>query len=93
MNISKENQLIISNYGIIGEVFPNGGFSVIHPYWDETFNSYADFCRKYAMSPICVIERRKIYNKEIFFFSNLKKEIEVQEYNTGKRTESQKGGD
>lgn len=77
LKTSKDNRIIISNYGITGEILPDRRFLVRHPYWDEAFPSYAHFCRKYGMSPICLNERNEIYGKNIFVFNTIDKEIEL----------------
>lgn len=48
---------IVSNYGVLGEISPNHQFSVISPYWDETFPSYSHFFKKYNLSPVCCMIR------------------------------------
>lgn len=67
---SKSSQTTISTYGISGEISPDKQFSTIYPYWNETFPSYFHFCRKYGMSPICLIEKNEIYGREFVLIAN-----------------------
>jgi hypothetical protein len=84
---SSSNQIIISSYGISGEVSPDRHFSTTYPYWDEKFPSYYRFCRKYGMSPICLVAKNQMYIRPLVLIasyleqnvisSTLDKEIEL----------------
>jgi len=74
---TKDSLKIVSNYGITGNVLPDNQFSVAFPYWDETFPSYSHFCKKYGMSPMCLIERKELYGKDLFLIANSNKQNAV----------------
>jgi hypothetical protein len=48
-----ENVRIVSQYGVLGEISSDRHFSVISPYWNESFSSHSLFLKKYGLSPVC----------------------------------------
>lgn len=83
------NDLIVFQYGILGEILSNNKFSVIHPFWEETLSSYVDFFKKYDLLPVCHVKRSSSEIENIFqffevnnigtFSSILKKENEIHQ--------------
>lgn len=85
-----EDVRIVSKYGVLGEISSDGHFSVISPYWNESFSSYPLFLKKYGLSPVCRLSRdQSLGGKELIILletedsgvvsSTLHKEKELQE--------------
>jgi len=70
MKSAKNNQTVISTYGISGEISPDKQFSTTYPYWDESFQSYPHFCKKYGMSPISLIVRDEKYGRDLVLIAS-----------------------
>jgi hypothetical protein len=74
---SNKPKVVVSTYGILGDIFSDNQFIVKYPYWDETFQSYSQFCNKYQLSLICLIENEELYGKNFYVFKTLDKELEL----------------
>jgi hypothetical protein len=77
LKTSNKPKTIVSTYGILGDIFSDGQFIVTYPYWDETFQSYSQFCNKYQSSTICLIENEELYGKNFYVFKTIDKELEL----------------
>jgi hypothetical protein len=79
-----ESKKIVSSYGILGDVLPEGQFNVRSPFWDESFQSYAQFCDKYQLSPVCLVEDKSLYGENFYIFQTINKELEINNLATKK---------
>lgn len=82
MKEEEDKLIIVSHYGILGEVLLDRRFSVTSPYWDETLPSYAQFSQKYGISPVCLIDNDGFFQflqpENSGISSTLDKEVELR---------------
>lgn len=69
---------ILFQYGVLGEISSDSQFSVISPYWKESFSSYPLFFKKYRLSPICRLYRHPTLGKEFIILLETKDSGVVQ---------------
>jgi hypothetical protein len=64
-----ENRLILSEYGVLGEIFNDWSYSIKPPYWQEVFSSHTMFDKKYSLKPIAEIFKLPNSSKNNFIIA------------------------